>query len=239
LARCISKHPWLHIPDEMPILREPSNHLPPGYRLEHDADVLVLRHSSDGSFVGAFSARGVSEQAVLRSVEDDRSGQPAYTGPQEHADSVRRMVKTRLGSSWERFLCTERRLLEARTNGQLARALARRLPTETREELDRMISEDRRTAEDGLVTLMSEESKLSYKHIEELSTEDCVDRIRAELARIEWLMERQGRRNIILRSDSSKRHQSRKSLGYGEAFETRRWDQAPWRNLQASVWKQL
>jgi hypothetical protein len=235
LARCISKHLCLHIPDEMSTLRESSNHLPPGYRLEHDADILVLRRSSDGSFVGAFSARGVSEQAVVRSVEDDRSGRPAYTGPQEHADSVRRMVKTRLGSSWERFLQTERRMLQARKNGQLAKALARRLPTESQEELDRMISEDRRRAHKGLVALMSEEAKLSYKHIEELSTDDRVDRIRAELARIEWLMERQGRRNIILRSDSFGRHQSRKSLGQNEASETRRLVPAPWRNLQASI----
>src|SRR5918998_2015111 len=170
-ARCINKRPWLHIPDEMPTIRESSNHLPLGYRLEHDADILVLRRSSDGSFVGAFSARGVTEQAVLRSVEDDRCGRPAYTGPQEHAGSVRRMVETRLGSSWERFLRTERRMLQARKNGQLAKALAGRLPTESREELARMASEDRRRAEEGLVALMSEEAKLFYKHIKELSTE--------------------------------------------------------------------
>jgi len=185
--------------------------------------------------VGAFSAQGVSEQAVLRSVEDDCSGLPAYTGPQEHADSVRRMVKTRLGSSWERFLRTERRMLQVRKNGQLAKTLAWRLPTESREELDRMTSEDRRTAEKGLVALRSEEAKLSYKHIEELSTDDRVDRIRAELARIEWLMERQGRRNMTLRSDPFGRHQSRKSLGQNEASETRRLVSAPWRNLHASI----
>jgi hypothetical protein len=219
----------------MPVLGESSNDRLPGYRLEHDADILVLRRSSDGSFVAAFSARGVSEQAVLRSVEDDRSGLPAYTGPQEHADSVRRMVKTRLGSSWERFLQTERRMLKARKNGQLAKALAWRLPTESREELNMMTSEDQRRAEKGLVTLMSEESKLSYKHIEELSTDDRVNRIRAELARIQWLMERQGRRNLILRSDPFAGHQSRKSLGQNEASETRRLVPAPWRNLQASI----
>jgi hypothetical protein len=209
----------------MSILIKSSCYLPPGYRLEHDADILILRRS-DGSFVGAFSARGVSEQAVLRSVEDDCSGRPAYTGPQEHADAVRRMVETRLGSCWERSLRTERRLLEARKSGQLAKALARRLPGESQEELDRMSSEDRRRAEKGLVALRSEEAKLSYKHIEELSPEDRMDRIRAELARIEWLMERQGRRNIILRSDFFGRHQSRRSLGQDEAFETRLRNQA-------------
>ena len=62
-----------------------------------------------------------------------------------------------------------------------------------------IVLRDRGRAEEGLVELRSEEGELSYKHIEELSPEDRVDRIRAELARIEWLLERQGRRNIVLR----------------------------------------
>ncbi len=190
---------------------ELSHYVPLGYRLERDADILTLRRS-DGSFLCAFSARGVSEQAILRSVEDDRSGRPAYTGPDEHADSVRRMVETRIGSSWERFLRAERGMLQARKNGQLAKALARRLPGESQEELDRMTSEDRRRAEKGLVALRSEEGELSYKHLEELFPEDRMDRIRAELVRIEWLMERQGRRNLMLRSASFGQRQSRKSF---------------------------
>jgi hypothetical protein len=98
-----------------------------------------------------------------------------------------------------------------------------------------MTSGDQRRAEKGLVALRSEGAKLSYKHIEELSPGDRMDRIRAELARIEWLMERQGRRNIILRSGSFERYQSRKSLGQDEAFESKRLVSAPWRNLQASI----
>jgi hypothetical protein len=98
-----------------------------------------------------------------------------------------------------------------------------------------MTSEDRRRAEEGLVALRSEEAKLSYKHIEELSPEDRMERIRAELARIEWLMERQRRRNMIQRSDSFERYQSRKSLGQDEAFETKGLVPAPWRSLQASI----
>jgi hypothetical protein len=197
----------------MYMIKESSYYLPLGYRLEQDADILTLRRSSDGSFLGAFSARGVSEQAVLRVAEDDCFGRPAYTGPQEHADSVRRMVEARMGSSWERFLRTERRMLEARKNGQLARALAWRLPGESQEELDRMISEDRRRAEKGLVALRSEGTKLSYRHIDELRPEDRPDRVRAELVRIEWLLERQGRRNIVRRWDSFAGHLSRKSQG--------------------------
>ncbi len=195
----------------MTIRAEPFCYLPLGYRLERDADILIVRRSWDGSFVGAFSARGVSEHAILRTVEDDCSGRPAYTGPQEHADPVRRMVETRMESSWEKFLRTERLMLGARKNGQLAKALARRLPGESQQELDRMTSEDRGRAEKGFVALRSEEGKLSYKHLEELSPEDRMDRLRAEVARIEWLMERQRRRNLILRSASSGQRQSRKS----------------------------
>jgi hypothetical protein len=109
------------------------------------------------------------------------------------------MVRAQIERSWEKFLKTERRLQEARKNGQIAKALAWRLPGEPQEELDQIASEDRRRAEEGLVELRSEEGELSYKHIAELSPEDRVDRIRAELARIEWLLERQGRRNIVRR----------------------------------------
>jgi hypothetical protein len=94
-------------------------------------------------------------------------------------------------------------MLEARKNGQLAKALAWRQPGESQEELDRLTSEPWRRVEKGLVRLRSEEGELSYKYVEELSPEDRMDRIRAELARIEWLLERQGRRNIIFGGISS------------------------------------
>jgi hypothetical protein len=191
---------------------ETSYYLPPGYRLEREPDVLTLRRS-DGSFLGAFSVRGVTEQAVLRAAEDDRSGYPVYTGPQEHADSVRRMVRARMESPWERFLRTERRTLEARKKGWMAKALTQRLPGESQPELDRMASEDRHRAYEGLVELRSEEGELSYKHVDGLTPEDRPARIRAELARIEWLLERQGRRNIVRRLAYFGTHPSRKSQG--------------------------
>lgn len=184
--------------------------LPEGYRLEHTPDLLTLRRA-DGSVAAHFSARGATGEAVLRAVEEDRRGLPAYFGPEEYASSVRRLVETRAKHSWERFLRTERRALEARRGGQMARALACRLPGESQEELDRMASEDRRRAEEGIVALRGDEDELSYKHIEELSPEDRMGRIRAELARIEWLLERQIRRNVILWSVSFGRRQSRKS----------------------------
>ena len=96
----------------------------------------------------------------------------------------------------------------------MARAKLWRLPGESQAVLDRIASEDRRRAEEGLVELRSEGGEFFCKHIEELSPEDSMDRIRAELARIEWLLERRERRNIILRSDSFRQQrQSRKSVG--------------------------
>jgi hypothetical protein len=44
--------------------------LPPGYRLEYDADVLLLCRN-DGSAVAAFSARGAAPSTLLRAAEDD------------------------------------------------------------------------------------------------------------------------------------------------------------------------
>ena len=46
--------------------------LPPGYRLEMDADLLELRRT-DGALVAAFSARGASPAAVVREAEEDHT----------------------------------------------------------------------------------------------------------------------------------------------------------------------
>ena len=43
--------------------------LPPGYRIERDADLVEL-HRADGSLVGAFVA-GVAPSAVVRTTEND------------------------------------------------------------------------------------------------------------------------------------------------------------------------
>jgi hypothetical protein len=164
--------------------------------------------------VSRFSVRGTTREIVLRTAQDDCSGIPAYGGPEEHARGVRRLMKARAEKTWERFLQTERRVLNARKNGQLAKALLLRLPGESQEEIERMVSEDRRRAEEGLVDLRSEEGELSYKRVEELCPEDRQDRIRAELARLEWLLERQGRLRVVLRwAPPSGEHPSRKSQG--------------------------
>jgi hypothetical protein len=51
-------------------LREGKLLLPPGYRLERDADLLELRRT-DGSLVAAFSARGTSPAEVVWEAEED------------------------------------------------------------------------------------------------------------------------------------------------------------------------
>jgi hypothetical protein len=178
--------------------------LPPCYVLRYDPDVLSLCRADD-SMVAVFSARGATREAVMRAAKEDRQGLPAYFGPEEHAASVTRLVEARTTASWEKFLMTERRMLQARRNGQLAKALRLRLPLEAQEELEHMTSEDRKRAEEGLVALRSEQGELSYKHIDDLTPEDRMNRIRAEVRRMEWLLERQARRNALFRSAAFRR----------------------------------
>jgi hypothetical protein len=163
------------------------------YRLEPDPDVLTLRRRDD-TFVAVFSARGATEEGIMRAAEDDARGHPQYCGPEEHARATRRRVGARMGSTWEAFVRTERRLLAARRNDQLAKALGLRLPLESREELGEMADRDRRLAEQERVELRTEEGEPRYRHIEDLSQEDREDRVRAELRRLEWLMQRHKRR---------------------------------------------
>ena len=84
----------------------------------------------------------------------------------------------------------ERRELELRKNGQLARKLGEPLPGETISIVGRLASEDRRQAEEGLVALM-QDGAVFYKHLEELSEEDMPARIAASRLRTTWLKERQ------------------------------------------------
>ena len=95
---------------------------------------------------------------------------------------------------WEMFLAGEMEALVGRANGRLAYALRTALPGESREELDRLIEEDRRLAQTGLVTLMADDGAVSHKHVDELTPEDMPARQRAEVARLDWLMERTDRR---------------------------------------------
>lgn len=63
--------------------------LPPGYVMEMDSDVFVLRRD-DGSMVGAFSARGVVPEDVRRVVEEtERRPGTAFARREEHGDRPR------------------------------------------------------------------------------------------------------------------------------------------------------
>jgi hypothetical protein len=105
-------------------------------------------------------------------------------GPQEEAHE----------EAWERYMEAERRELQLRREGHLAKILGPALPDESPEELKRLADEDRLRAQEGLVDLMDESGQKTYKHIDELAPEDRTGRIRAEGARVEWVVERQARR---------------------------------------------
>ena len=104
--------------------------------------------------------------------------------------------RARQEAAWALFMQAELRELELRKDGQLARLLGEPLPGEPPAALRRLASEDRRQAEEGLVALMSN-GKVSYKHVDELSQEDCPARIAANRARTTWLKDR---RDAWLRS---------------------------------------
>lgn len=92
-------------------------------------------------------------------------------------------------ADWERFMRTELQELELRKDGQLGRALGEPLPGEPSAALQRLASEDRRQAEQGLVAVMRN-GKVSYKHVGELSEEDMPARVAARSVRTTWLKER-------------------------------------------------
>jgi hypothetical protein len=96
--------------------------------------------------------------------------------------------------AWERFIEAERRHLEDRRAGHLARLLDGPLPGESAEELRLLAWEDQRRAEEGLVELRSPGGKVFYKHIDELTLADRQARTEAERALMNRIMERQQRR---------------------------------------------
>jgi hypothetical protein len=162
---------------------------------ESDPDILILRRS-DGSFVAAFSAQGASREGITEAAEKDwRQRNPLP--PKPRGPFVKRSGEEedpRETVGWEEFLEMERRALEDRRGGQLARALGWALPgEEQQEELDRLALEDQRRAEEGLVEVL-QEGQPFYKHIDELTPEDRIGRIRADRARTLWLQARQQNR---------------------------------------------
>ena len=63
--------------------------LPPGYHLELDADVSVLR-SEDGRSVAIFSARGAVWETVERIAWEDHRSRPSTEASRHHPGSANR-----------------------------------------------------------------------------------------------------------------------------------------------------
>ena len=131
--------------------------LQPSYVLdESDPDILMLRRA-DGSFVAAFSARGATREGIRQAAEEDWRQRNPF-GSEHHAPhaSPPKAEGEPGTKTWEEFLEVERRALQERKGGQLARTLGKALPGESQEELDELIREDRRRAEEGLVEVLRE-----------------------------------------------------------------------------------
>jgi hypothetical protein len=84
----------------------------------------------------------------------------------------------------------ERKRLRERREGKLRRALGRPLPGESVEQLERICEQDRRMAEQGLVALLGAGGRISYKHVEDLSSLDMHFRTAAEWLMVDWLKKR-------------------------------------------------
>ena len=104
-------------------------------------------------------------------------------------EQVEERQRAQEAAAWEQFMQEELRELEKRKAGQLAELLGEALPGEPSAALERLASEDRRQAQDGLVALMSM-GKVSYKPLEELSPKDMPARAAANRLRTTWLKER-------------------------------------------------
>ena len=125
------------------------------------------------------------EQSIER-WQEDMPRERARERARERSEQKKRVQQA---AAWERFVRTERRELELRKEGQLAKLLGEPLSSEPPAALERLAFEDRRQAREGQIALMSG-GKTSYKRLDELSPEDMPARIAAERARIGWLKER-------------------------------------------------
>jgi hypothetical protein len=118
--------------------------------------------------------------------QEDLAHKRAQERKREQAEERQRAQQA---ASWELFMQEELRELEKRKAGQLAELLGEALPGEPPGALRRLVDEDTRQAQAGLVALMSM-GKVSYKPLEELCPEDMAARIAANRLRITWLKER-------------------------------------------------
>lgn len=95
-------------------------------------------------------------------------------------------------AAWESFMSRERRELKLRKAGQLSGLLGEALAGESPAALRRLVLEDQRQAEAGLVALASN-GNVYFKPVEELTEGDMPARIAADRLRTAWLKERRDR----------------------------------------------
>jgi Protein of unknown function (DUF3987) len=91
---------------------------------------------------------------------------------------------------WQEFMRLERRHLDKRREGKLRRALGAPLPGETKEQLDRIGERDRLRASHGLVAVLREDGRASYRYIDALGRDDMENRLAAKWAEEGWLKQR-------------------------------------------------
>ena len=131
------------------------------------------------------SAQQWQEDLPRKRAEERSQARREHRRAQEEEERSRTRV-----AAWKEFMQEERRELELRKGGQLARMLGEPLPGEPPTEVLRLVSEDRRQAEEGLVALMSN-GEVFYKRLEDLSEWEVPARIAAISSRKMWLKKRQ------------------------------------------------
>jgi hypothetical protein len=145
----------------------------------------MLGELGDGSQHGEVERRWQEDLVRERALREERN-----RALREERGRARKEEQSRARlAAWESFMRTESRELELRKGGQLGRLLGEPLPGEPPAALRRLADEDRRQAQDGIVSLMSM-GKVSYKHLDELSPKDMPARVAANRVRTSWLKER-------------------------------------------------
>ena len=90
----------------------------------------------------------------------------------------------------------ERAKLAERASGKMSRLIGQARPGESQEELDRIATEDRRLAQQGMVRL-KRGATVFYKHIDDLTPEDRVARLEADRATLAWLVGRRSAADAV------------------------------------------
>jgi hypothetical protein len=143
-----------------------------------------LRELRDGPHRGEEAQRWQEDLPRERIEEHIRTQKEQRTRAREEELSRAR------DAAWKSFMQAEWRELQMRKDGQLAGLLGGPLPGESLAGLRRLVFEDQRQAEEGLVALMRG-GKVSYKPLGELCPEDMPARVAANRLRETWLKERQ------------------------------------------------